>query len=81
MAVVVNDILKAFKLAYPKLDPTEIFDFENGYLVTAPLFKDEIDYSDPYYYVSYDLSEIKKVPLNKKREMFRAFATGPIWTK
>ena len=79
MSPVINELLKAFKTVHPDLIPIEIFNYKNGYLVTAPHFIDEIDYSDPYYYVTYDYSEI--LPIDPNTEMFKALATDPIWKK
>lgn len=77
----VNTILKAFKQKYPKAYPTVIFEIDDGYLIEAPMTKNDVDYDDPYYLVSFDLSEVDYFPMTRMDELFEAFKTEPIWIK
>lgn len=77
----INDILKAFKKEYPKLKPKSVYELSDGYLIAAPQVPDgETDYGDPYYYVSTDLTIVQKMNPQRMNDMFKAFATGQIWT-
>lgn len=74
-----NTILKAFKAKFPKPDPQKIYRLSNGYLIIAPLIKDDV--ADPVYYVSDDLKEVAHFNMAKIDLMFDAFDKGAIWEK
>ena len=77
----INDILKAFLDKFPDTHPTHVYNFEDGYLIVAPKFLDDVDLGDPQYYVSKDLKTMHPFFMKDIRKMFKAFEAGPIWKK
>lgn len=76
-----NDILKAFKMKYPKRNATQIFELSDGYLIEAPDVKTGIDYNDPYFYVSNDLKTVRPYRMDRLKEFSIAIGRGAIWTR
>lgn len=76
-----NSILKAFKIKYPKRYPTVMFKMDGGYLLEAPLYKNKVDYEDPYYFISEDLKDISRFNMSNLRTLFEIFKTNPVWVR
>jgi len=77
----INDILKVFLDKYPDTHPTHMYRLDDGYLIVAPKFLDEVDYANPQYYVSKDLKTIRTFYMSDIDKMFDAFSKPPIWTR
>jgi hypothetical protein len=76
-----NSVLKMFKVKHPKRYPTVIYKVSDGYVLEAPKYKNEVDYSNPYFYVSNDLKNVEPFKMNSFKELFEVLRTTPIWIR
>lgn len=79
MDPIINDILKSFRMAYPDRKPRELFKLDDGYLVSAPRTNMEVDYADPFYFVSSSLDTIETFKMSHVEDLLKAVGRGAIW--
>lgn len=75
----INSILKTFVKYRSDIKPKAIYKIENGFLIFAPAFDDEIDYSNPYYFLDIKNKTVQPFNMKYHKQMFDAIEHEPIW--